>query len=110
MVEVTIYRTKSHEYTGFDVKGHAGLAESGKDVLCAAISMLVINTINAIGRYTTDKTSCVDDDEQGMIEYRFSHVAGHDAHLLMRTMILGLASLEDNSDYEPFIDITFKEV
>ena len=58
-----------HVYTGFDVSGHAEFSDPGKDVVCAAVSMLVINT-----------------------------------------MILGLESLEENSEYEPYIDIIFEEV
>ena len=111
MVKVTIYKTKKHEYIGFDMADHTSMVEPGDaDILCAAISVLVINTINAIERFTDDETSCVTDEESAMIEFRFAHVASHDAHLLLQAMILGLESLEDNSEYEPYIDIIFEEV
>ena len=110
MVEITVYKTGNHEYVGFDAKGHAGLADVGQDVLCAAVSMMVINTINSIGRFTDDETSLVQDEETGTVEFRFVHVANHDAHLLIQAMLHGLSSLEDNEDYEPFIDIIYEEV
>ena len=33
-----------------------------RDIVCAAASALIINTINAIERYTSDETSVVTDD------------------------------------------------
>ena len=54
-----------------------------------------------------------DDSEgaQGLIQFRFTGGRPtHDAELLLKTMILGLEEIEDDSDYEPYIDIIFKEV
>lgn len=99
-----------HAYTGFDVEGHAGFSESGKDLVCSAVSMLVITTLNALEAFTEDETSCVSDEEEGTIQFRFRRRPSHDAELLIRTLILGLESLEDNSDYEPYVDMIFKEV
>lgn len=114
MIKVTIYKTDRHEYVGFDAQGHAGFADEGMDIVCAAASALIINTLNAIERYTSDKISVVSDDSedaQGLIEFRFTGgKPTHDAELLLKTMILGLQEIEEDSDYEPYIDIIFKEV
>ena len=110
MIRITIYVNEHHVYTGFYVSGHAEFSDPGKDVVCAAVSMLVINTMNALEAYTEDETSHVSDEEEGTIEFRFRRRPSHDADLLVNTMILGLESLEENSEYEPYIDIIFKEV
>ncbi|MDE7067931.1 MAG: ribosomal-processing cysteine protease Prp [Schaedlerella arabinosiphila] len=110
MIRITIYVNEHHVYTGFDVKGHAEFSDPGKDVVCAAVSMLVINTMNAMEAFTEDETSHVSDEEEGTIEFRFRRRPSHDADLLINTMILGLESLEENSEYEPYIDIIFEEV
>ena len=114
MIKVSIYKTDKHEYVGFDAQGHAGFADEGMDIVCAAASALIINTINAIERYTSDETSVVTDDSedaQGLIQLRCTGARStHDAELLLKTMILGLEEIEDDSDYEPYIDIIFKEV
>lgn len=110
MIRVTIYRNSRHEYTGFDLSGHAGYDDPGKDIVCAAVSVLVINTVNAVEHFTDDKTSCVSDEESGTITFRFQEIPSHDAVLLLDSMILGLESVEENNDYEPYIDIIFKEV
>ena len=110
MIKVTIYKTGGHEYAGFDMSGHAGYEENGSDIVCAAVSAIVINAVNSIERFTDDETSCVSDEENGLIQYRFSGVPSHDASLLLDSMVLGLEQIEDSSEYEPYIDIIFKEV
>ena len=110
MIKATIYTNKYHEFKGFDIHGHAGFAEEGSDIVCAAVSILVINTINAIESFTDEETSCVNNETDGMIKFRFKNRPSHDAALLINTMILGLESIEDDSDFEPYIDIIFKEV
>ena len=52
---------------GFDVSGHAGYSEAGSDIVCAAVSALVINAVNSIEKFTEDETSCVSDEDTGMM-------------------------------------------
>ena len=110
MIKVTIYKTERQEYAGFDMSGHAGYDDIGKDIVCAAVSVLVINTLNSIERFTDDETSCVSDEDTGSIEFRFDGTPSHDATLLLDSMILGLEDIEDSEEYESYIDIIFKEV
>ncbi len=110
MIEVTIYKTDRHEYAGFDISGHAEFSESGSDIVCAAVSAILINTVNSIDRFTDDKTSYVSDEVSGTVEFRFGQIPSHDASLLLDSMVLGLEQIEDSSEYKPYIDIIFKEV
>ena len=102
MIDIEIRKNDSGCYTGFTVKGHAGFAESGSDIVCAAVSMLVINTINSIEKFTTDKFSVKDDDKKGLIEFEFtSDKISPDSKLLLDTMCLGLSSAQES--YRQFI-------
>ena len=56
MITVTIYK-KSNQYLGFDINGHAGYAEEGSDIICAAVSVLSLNTLNSIEAFTEDEFS-----------------------------------------------------
>ena len=47
------------------------MTDAGQDIVCAAVSVLVINTVNSIERFTDDKTSCISDEDTGNIEFRF---------------------------------------
>lgn len=47
MIDVYISKSDQH-YSGFHVTGHAGYAERGKDIVCAAISALTITLCNTL--------------------------------------------------------------
>lgn len=53
MIKITIFK-KDSKYVGFNVEGHANYAESGKDIVCAAVSTLAYNTENSICEFTHD--------------------------------------------------------
>ena len=109
MTKVTIYKNEKKECVGFKVFGHAGYAKEGEDIVCAAISILVINTMNAIESFTDVKFSQETDEEQGFIKYHIENPT-KETTLLLDTMILGLQTLEDNEDYTDYIDLIFEEV
>ena len=48
MIHVVIYQNEKEECTGFQTEGHAEYADPGQDIVCAAASVLIINTMNAI--------------------------------------------------------------
>ena len=47
MTEV-VFTERGGKLTGFEVSGHTGLFEAGKDILCAAVSSAVYLTANTI--------------------------------------------------------------
>ena len=49
MIDVYICKPGDH-YTEFQVKGHAGYAEMGKDIVCSAVSALTVTLENALGQ------------------------------------------------------------
>ncbi len=109
MTDITIFRDKNQNYIGFDCKGHAGFARFGKDIVCAGISILVLNTINSIQAYTEEGFTCDAEQKSGDICFRFSDVPEHDAVLLMDSMILGLQGIQ-SSYGKKFLRLQFKEV
>ena len=42
MIQVNILRDRNEVVKGIDINGHAGYAEYGQDVICAAVSALVL--------------------------------------------------------------------
>ena len=95
MVQITILKNKQGAYTGFTFKGHAGYAESGSDIVCAAVSVLVINTLNSIETFTKDVPEVHMDEKKGLIDCRFSNEICKETVLLLDSMILGLQSVEE---------------
>ncbi len=90
MITVTLFK-KDGRVTRVRSEGHSGLAESGNDVLCAAVSAIVQTAYMAL----------VDlDDGTG---YKRSHgkfefdvpegKAAHDSDVIIRAMYIGLKDL-----------------
>ena len=105
MIDIIIQK-KDDNYKGMICSGHADYAEHGQDIICSAVSILVINTINAIDKLTCDECEASDD---GKIVFDFIGTVSHDAKLLMDTLVLGL--LEVQKEYgEKYLKISFKEV
>ena len=110
MIKVNIFQSEKNECVGFSVSGHAGAGVAGEDIVCSAVSILVINTINSIESFTKDEFTLLTDEETGMIEFNLQNKPSESATLLLKTMILGLQSIEDDNNYEEYIDIIFEEV
>mgnify|MGYP000696504362 CR=1 FL=1 len=108
MITVTIHRSND-SYAGFKVVGHAGYAEEGYDIICAAVSVLVFNTLNAIESYTDDTMNVVTNDEAGLVDVVFESPVSDRAKLLLDTMILGLTGIEKQYG-KKFLRLKFEEV
>ena len=106
MIHVTIFQNKYKECVGFQTEGHAEYADPGQDIVCAAASILVINTINAIENY--GRCASWFGDEMGMILIIWIILQRCTAFL--NTMILGLEQMVDDDNYAEYIDLTFEEV
>ena len=112
MTNVIIQKTKHGEYLGFICSGHAGYAQtanSAKDVVCAAVSVLVINTINAVDALTDTKQQVSSDEKKGLIRCRFKGKPCEKAVVLIEAMILGLKSISREYGTD-FCKLKFEEV
>lgn len=92
MIYVQTVKENGH-YKKFIIDGHAGYAEEGEDIVCAAVSALVINTINSIEKFTEDAFTC--DCRDGMIQnWEFTSSVSPETELLMDSLMLGLANIQ----------------
>ena len=107
MITVTVSK-KNNSYISFVSEGHAGYAEEGQDIICAAVSALVINTVNSLEAFTTEQFE-TEAEVPGEIAVRLEHPAGHDADLLMRSLVLGLQGIQTTYGDE-YIVLDFREV
>ena len=93
----------------FTCNGHANYAKESEDIVCAAISMLVINTINSIEALTDTKPIVETEQESGYIHCSFEEDITKDAALLLDSMILGLSQIKEQYGSK-YIDVNIKEV
>ena len=58
MITAQLFQNSDKQYWGFKIDGHAGYAEEGEDIICAAVSVLALNTANSIEALTDVKPNC----------------------------------------------------
>ncbi|MEE3392975.1 MAG: ribosomal-processing cysteine protease Prp [Lachnospiraceae bacterium] len=79
----------------FETEGHAGYDDKGKDIVCAAASVLIINFINSVEKFTEDGFRCDKDEEHDQVSFEFTDSQSEESELLFNSLLLGLESVED---------------
>ena len=100
MIRVTI-RKKENEIVGFRSEGHAEYDDSGKDIIFAAVSTLVINTINSIDQFTDDEYEVNEDENNALIDFCLtSDKPSRESLVLLKSLWLGLSAVSvQNTEY-----------
>ncbi len=95
--------------------GHAQYAKKrlfGKnspDILCAAISALVISTMNSLQELAEEKLTVVENEETGFIKCDFDEPLQEKSVFLMDSMVFSLENLSRKYG-EQYLQVKFEEV
>ncbi len=89
MIQITLLK-ENGKYKELHTSGHAAFESYGSDIICAAASMLVINTLNSIEIFTNDKFVISTEDKSGIIDFKFESTPSERSVLLLDSMGLGL--------------------
>ncbi len=96
MIRIQIQKDKkSGQVLEVISKGHAGYAEEGSDIICSAVSVLLINTANSIEKFTSDDFQVDEGEDGGYLRIGFDSPLSMQADLLMNSLVLGLKSIEE---------------
>ena len=106
MITITV-KKRNGNYLEFVSKGHAGYAEEGQDIVCAAVSALIITTVNSLEKFTDDKFDVQEKD--GFVSIHFRNDLSERGMLLMDSLILGLTEIE-HSYNNRYLTVKVKEV
>ena len=113
MTTVIIRKSKQGEYKSFTCMGHAGYKRFffQKDLVCCAISVLVINALNSLEELSGDITeeAVTTNEETGFIQCIFDNPLSEKGTLLMDSLVLGLSHIEKSYGTKYF-KLTFEEV
>ena len=107
MINITVKKRKG-SYLDFLSKGHAGYAEEGQDIVCAAVSALIITTVNSLDEFTDEKIEVDEDDGYVSIHFK-TNPNTERGRLLMDSLILGLTEIE-HSYNNRYLAVKVKEV
>ena len=83
--------------TAFRCSGHAGYAARGRDIICASVSVLTINTVNSIEQFTDDVFDLETDEKSGYMSFSLKEQPSDEAKLLMRSLELGIRGIIDDN-------------
>ena len=91
MISAVLYQGKD----GFDacrITGHSGQAESGRDIVCAAVSILTTTCANALETVAglTPQVKAA----PGKMILTLPEVSSHDAQVILKTMRQGMRDLQ----------------
>ena len=108
---VTFYRRPDGALVGYRAKGHTGYAESGSDIVCAAVSALTQSTLNGLQNILKAPVECEIDDRSALLEAKFTAAITENqlqrAQLLLETLLQGLQAIERS--YPRNVRIFFEE-
>ena len=107
MISAVLYHGEDG-YTACRVTGHSGRAEAGRDIVCAAVSILGCTCVNAL------ETVCgvvpqVTENDEGVLAFRLPELTPQEnakAQILMGALRQGLSDLAD--EYPQNIRLTIQ--
>lgn len=108
MTEITICKSNGN-YKGFSCLGHVGFAEDGEDIICSAISILTINTLNSIEAFAGDEMIITAEEDSADLQMYFVDTPSKEAVLFMKALELGLTSIADQYG-KRFVKVLIQEV
>ena len=92
----------SRTSAGITVEGHAGYAETGSDIVCAAVSALTVNLINSIELLTEDDVDYFKNEETGYIDLRFKDLSER-GKLLVDSFFIGIQAMSEM--YKDYVQV-----
>lgn len=92
MTNILLYKQPDGTITGYRVSGHAGFAEAGQDIVCAAISFLSIACANALERVAGMKPEVKEKD--ALLEVRLQSPSA-EAQTIFRVFESGMKDLKE---------------
>ena len=96
MISATLYRGKDG-LTACRITGHSGQAEAGRDIVCAAVSILGCTCVNAL-ESVCGIIPLVTENEKGLLAFQLPEITPEEnakAQILMGALKQGLTDLAD---------------
>ena len=109
MIRVAFFR-KEGRIVGFESEGHAGYADSGQDIVCAAVSALLITCVNGLESVVSIEPTVRQNDEAGYLKASLPDCLDeaqlHDAGIVFAVAEQGLQAIAQQ--YPGFLRVSTK--
>lgn len=109
MITVTV-RDNDFRVVSLEMTGHANYAEHGSDIVCAAVSALVLTTVNSIERLASYQPVVEVDEQNGGYLYfetltNLTSEQEYITHILLQNLLYGLEDIQEQ--YASYLSISF---
>lgn len=97
MTKVILFKKEAH-FIGLEVKGHAGYANKGSDIVCAGISTAVCMSINLLDKFIYNRFELIQDEAVGYIclkNFDYSSLTDIQVEIVTQIFINLLETLQD---------------
>ena len=97
MISATIYEGENG-YAACRITGHSGQAEAGRDIVCAAVSILGCTCVNAL-ESVCGVVPLIEENDDGVLGFRLPETTPEEnakAQILMGALRQGLADLTED--------------
>ena len=102
MIKFTTVLNTDGSIRRFTVDGHSGFAESGEDIVCAAVSSTVWMTINGIEKQNLARLSY--EERDGFVDCIVEEKFSDDADVLLNSLVMFITEL--SGQYKEFLKLT----
>ena len=110
MIRAIIWQDPQKHIFKFSINGHANYDEAGSDIVCAAVSALVISTINGLTEIVGTPVDCLIEEDMTLCEIPLECSPSQQQYnqILLQTMSLGLSEIaKEYADYLSIKKITY---
>ena len=91
------FRRCRNDITGFTVKGHAGYADSGQDIICAGVSSAIMLTVNTITDFIkADADIDINHENTGYAYFELKRPYKKEASVMLEAFSAHLKLLEED--------------
>ena len=98
MIEVVVSRNETGLVTAFTVKGHAGYAEEGQDIICAAVSAICYTAVGYFDTKRFDGKEPCYEERDGLMRFRTPDIDSQEELLqakgVLDAMVIGLMQVQ----------------
>jgi uncharacterized protein YsxB (DUF464 family) len=108
MIQIILYKRDGLNI-GFRTSGHAEFDERGYDVVCAAISVLAINTENSIELLSDDRYEIDFSEEDALIDLRLTDSPSQTSSVLLQSFEIGVNAISEEYGKD-YIQLRIEEV
>ena len=109
MIRVAFFR-KEGRIVGFESEGHAGYADSGYDIVCAAVSAILITCVNGLEGVAHVAPIVRQNEEVGYLKAELPEALDeaqlHDAGIVLAVAEMGLQAIAQQ--YPGFLRVSTK--